>query len=57
MHPLLAWIVMREEEAYPGQFVARLATDVVTPYVLLADTLRELRPTSARPGPIRSSAG
>jgi hypothetical protein len=38
-HPLLAWIVMRDEEAYPGEFLARLVTDGVTPYVLLADTL------------------
>jgi hypothetical protein len=38
-HPLLAWIVMRDEENYPGQFVARLVTNAVTTYVLLADTL------------------
>jgi hypothetical protein len=38
-HPLLAWVVTRNEEAYPGQFVARLVTDAITPYVLLADTL------------------
>jgi hypothetical protein len=41
-HPLLAWVVMRDEGAYPGQFVARLVTDALTPYVLLADTLGEL---------------
>ena len=40
-HPLLAWVVMRDE-AYPGQFVARLVTDALTPYVLLAETLGEL---------------
>ena len=38
---LLAWVVMRDE-AYPDQFVARLVTDAITPYVLLADTLGEL---------------
>jgi hypothetical protein len=42
-HPLMAWVVMRDEEAYPGQLVARLVTDGVTPYVLLADTLGELQ--------------
>jgi hypothetical protein len=41
-HPLLAWVVVRDEEAYPGQFVARLATDALTPYALLAETLGEL---------------
>jgi hypothetical protein len=41
-HPLLAWVVVRDEEAYHGQFVARRVTDAATPYVLLADTLGEL---------------
>jgi hypothetical protein len=41
-HPLLAWIVMRDEDAYPGRLMARLVTDGVTPYVLLAETLGEL---------------
>jgi hypothetical protein len=40
-HPLLAWIVMRDED-YSGQFVARLVTGAATPYVLLAETLGEL---------------
>ena len=40
-HPLLAWIVMRDD-AYPGQILARLVTDAMTPYVLLADTLGAL---------------
>ena len=40
-HTLLAWIVMRHE-GYPGQFVARLVTDALTPYVLLAETLGDL---------------
>jgi hypothetical protein len=42
-HPLLAWIVMRDQPEYPGEFVARLVTDVPTPYVLLADTLAGLQ--------------
>jgi hypothetical protein len=42
-HPLLAWVVMRDEAEYPGEFVARLVTDGPTPYVLLADTLARLQ--------------
>ena len=41
-HPLVAWVVTRDEGTYRGQFVARLLTDAPTPYVLLADTLGEL---------------
>jgi len=41
-HPLLAWVVTRDEGAYHGQFVARLLTKAPTAYVLLADTLAEL---------------
>ena len=41
-HPLLAWVVTQDEAAYPGQYAARLVTDNVTPYLLLADTLGEL---------------
>jgi hypothetical protein len=43
MHPLLAWIVMRNQPEYPGEFVARLVTNAPTPYVLLADTLAGLQ--------------
>ena len=43
-HPLMAWIVTRDEANGPGVFVARLVTDAATPpYVLLADTLAGLR--------------
>ncbi len=42
-HPLLAWVVTQDQDAYDGQFVARLVTDAPTPYVLLADTLAELQ--------------
>jgi hypothetical protein len=38
-HPLMAWIVTRDEATWPDAFVARLVTDTATPYVLLADTL------------------
>jgi hypothetical protein len=51
-HALLAWVLMRDE-TYPGQFVGRLVTDNVTPYVLLADTLGELR-AKLPPGLVRS---
>jgi hypothetical protein len=52
-HPLLAWIVMRDEETYPGQLVGRLVTDAMTPYVLLAETLGELH-AQLPLGPLRS---
>ena len=42
-HPLVAWIVTRDEATWPGAFVARLVTDAPTPYVLLADTLAGLQ--------------
>jgi hypothetical protein len=38
-HPMLAWVIIRDEEFYPGQFMARLVTNTLTP---LADTLGEL---------------
>ncbi len=41
-HPLLVRIVTQDQDAYDGQFVARLVTDAPTPYVLLADTLEGL---------------
>ena len=42
-HPLVAWVVTRDEVAYPGEFVARLMTTEPTPYVILADTLARLQ--------------
>jgi hypothetical protein len=42
-HPLVAWIVTRDEATWPGEFVARLVTVAPTPYVLLADTLAGLQ--------------
>ena len=41
-HPLLAWVVTRDEDTQPGAFMARLVTGAPTPYVLLADTLAGL---------------
>jgi hypothetical protein len=38
-HPLVAWVIVRDQIDYPGDLVARLVTDVLTPYVLLANTL------------------
>ena len=29
-HPLVAWIVTRDEATWPGEFVARLVTDAPT---------------------------
>jgi hypothetical protein len=42
-HPLVAWIVTRDEATYSGEFVARLVTDAPTSYVLLSDTLAGLQ--------------
>jgi len=41
-HPLAAWVIVRDQIDYPGDLVARLVTDDLTPYVLLADTLAGL---------------
>ena len=41
-HPLVAWIVTRDEATWPGAFVARLTYKPIS-YVLLADTLAGLR--------------
>ena len=37
------WIVMHDQPEYPDKFVTRLVTDHPTIYVMLADTLAELR--------------
>ena len=41
-HPLAAWVIVRDQIDYPSDLVARLVTDQLTPYVLLADTLAAL---------------
>ena len=40
-HPLAAWVIVRDQIDYPGDLVARLVTDVLTPYAL-ANTLAGL---------------
>jgi hypothetical protein len=51
-HPLAAWIVLRDQPQ-PGAFLARLATQAPTPYILLADTLAGLH-AQLPPGLARS---
>jgi hypothetical protein len=53
MHPLAAWVIVRRQIDYPGHLVARLVTDQLTPYVLLADTLGGLH-AQLPPGLVRS---
>ncbi len=43
VHSLVAWIVMFDPPDYSSKFTARLATGNHTPYLLLADTLAEIR--------------
>ena len=38
-HALVAWVVMRDAPVYPDQFIARMATKQLSPYVLAAETL------------------
>jgi hypothetical protein len=40
---MAVWIVMEDQAAYPGKLVARLASTEPTPYILLANTLAEMR--------------
>ena len=41
-HPLAAWVIVRDPIDYPGDLVARLVTDGLTPYVLRAGNLAGL---------------
>ena len=52
-HPLAAWVIVRDQIDYPHHLVARLVTDQLTPYVLLADTLGGLH-AQLPPGLVRS---
>jgi hypothetical protein len=52
-HALVAWVVMWDAPAYPEQFIARLATNAVCPYVLVADTLAGVQ-AQLPPGLVRS---
>ena len=40
---MAVWIVMEDQATYPGKLMARLSTTEPTVYVLLADTLAEMR--------------
>jgi hypothetical protein len=42
-HPLVGWIVMRDQPDYPDELIARLVTDTPTPYVLRGHTLAEVQ--------------
>jgi hypothetical protein len=42
-HPLVGWIVMRDQPNYPDEMIARLVTDAPTPYILLGHTLAEVQ--------------
>jgi hypothetical protein len=42
-HPLVGWIVMRDQPDYPDEMIARLVTDGPTPYVLRGHTLAEVQ--------------
>ena len=54
LHPLVGWVVMRDQPDYPGEIIARLVTDVPTPDVLLGHTLDEVRaPVSSDSRPWR----
>jgi len=43
VHPLVGWAVMDDPPEYPGKLVARLITASPSEYVLVADSLPELR--------------
>jgi hypothetical protein len=40
---LAAWLVMKDQPEYPGKLIARLTTNTRSSYVLVADTLNDLR--------------
>jgi hypothetical protein len=41
-HPLVGWLVTKDPPDYPGKVIARLVTDLPSPYLLVADTLAEI---------------
>jgi hypothetical protein len=41
-HPLVGWLVTNDPPDYPDKFVARLVTDLPSPYLLVADSLAEI---------------
>jgi hypothetical protein len=42
-HPLFGWVVMHGIPECPDAFVARLVTDIPTPYVLMGRSLAEVQ--------------
>jgi hypothetical protein len=40
--PLVVWLVTNDPPDYPDKFVARLVTDLPSPYLLVADSLAEI---------------
>ena len=42
-HVLFAWIILKDQDDYPGKVVARLATMHPTIYIMVADTLAEVQ--------------
>ncbi len=40
---MAAWVVMEKQPAYPGKVIARLTAGQPTAYLMVADTLAELR--------------
>jgi hypothetical protein len=43
LHPLFAWIIVRNPPGFPGALMARLVADAPTPYILLGHTLAEVQ--------------
>jgi hypothetical protein len=42
-HPLMGWIVMWDQPAYPDEMIARLVTEVPTPWIQRGHTLAEVQ--------------
>jgi hypothetical protein len=42
-HPLVGWIVMRDQPDHPDEMIARLVTEVPMPHILLGHTLAEVQ--------------
>ena len=42
-HPLFGWAIWRDPPDYWGKVIARLVIEQPTPYILVADSLTELR--------------
>jgi len=42
-HVQFGWIILRDQPDYPGEIIARFATEHPTVYVLTADSVAEIR--------------